>query len=95
MTPRIKKAYRHFNAFLVRHSCKQKFWRCIQLKANYEKVPYHIMKTKILACNRPQEWVLQGLMPLYIGSSFMCSMPWAKLHREWWDYVQNHNYFQV
>lgn len=94
MTPRIKKAYRHFNAFLTQYSCKQKFWRYIQKKANYEGVPYHIMKTKLLVCNRPQEWVVRGFT---INPTFPIdhSIPWTKLDHDWYNYVQLHNYFLV
>ena len=94
MTPRIKKAYRHFNAFLAQHSCKQKFWRNIQQKANYAGLSYHTIKTKLLVCNSPQEWVAGGLA---YPHAYPCdfSIPWAELHHEWYEYVHRHDYFLV
>ena len=92
MTPRIKKAYRHFNAFLAQHSCKQKFWRNIQKKANYAGLPYHTMKTKLLVCNRPQEWILNA----FRWTSYpldKTNLSWCDLSRFWDEYCHNHKYF--
>lgn len=92
MTPRIKKAYRHFNAFLQRYQCKQLFWRAVQKRANRTGQTYLISKTKLLCCNRPQEWVLHAcnwlLIPLGKENLF-----WRDLHMLWDEYCHNHNYF--
>ena len=51
MTPRIKKAYRHFNAFLQYYQCRQSFWRTMQKKANDEGRTYQGLKTKLKGKN--------------------------------------------
>lgn len=92
MTPRIKKAYRHFNAFLQYYQCRQLFWRTIQKKANDIGQEYSVFKTKLLCCNRPQDWILNAfswhLYPLE-----KTNLTWCELSRFWDEYCHIHNYF--
>ena len=93
MTPRIKKAYRHFNAFLQHYQCKQLFWRGVQKKANRVGLKYPTLKAKLLCCSRPQDWVIDAFhwytYPL-IGKT---TLTWGDLDRLWNAYSRNHNYF--
>lgn len=92
MTPRIKEAYRHFNAFLQRYQCRQLFWRIVQKKANNIGQKYSTLKTKLLCCNRPQDWILNAfrwrLNPLN-----KVNLTWCDLQILWEKYCHNHNYF--
>jgi hypothetical protein len=92
MTPRIKKAYRHFNAFLQHYQCKQSFWRGIQKEANRTGLTYLALKTKLLCCSRPQDWVLDAFTwPSYPLDK--TTLTWGDLDRLWNVYSRNHNYF--
>lgn len=92
MTPRIKKAYRHFNAFLQHHQCRQSFWRAVQKKANDKGQTYQDLKTRLLCCNRPQDWIYTA----FTWSSCpldKTTLTWGNLDRLWDKYCCNHNYF--
>lgn len=92
MTPRIKRAYRHFNAFLQYYQCKQSFWRAVQKKANDEGRTYQGLKAKLLCCYRPQEWVFSA----FHWSSYpldKTNLTWSDLSRFWENYCYNHKYF--
>lgn len=92
MTPRIKKAYRHFNAFLQRYQCKQIFWRAVQKRADRTGQTYLALKTKVMCCNRPQDWIIHAfnwhLILLDKGD-----LSWGDLHTLWSKYCYSHNYF--
>ena len=92
MTPRINKAYRHFNAFLQRYQCRQLFWRAVQKKAKRIGHTYPILKTKLLCCSRPQDWIIDAfswcLNPLEKEN-----LTWSELHMLWDRYCRNHKYF--
>ena len=92
MTPRIKKAYRHFNAFLQHYQCKQSFWRAVQKKANCTKQTYSTLKTKLLCCHRPQDWILDAFH-WYSNPPDKTTLTWRDLDRLWNEYSHNHNYF--
>ena len=92
MTPRIKKAYRHFNAFLQHYQCRQLFWRTVQKKANSTGQTYHGLKTKLLCCNRPQDWII-GAFNWYLHPINSSKLTWRELHTLWGVYFHNHNYF--
>jgi hypothetical protein len=92
MTPRIKKAYRHFNAFLQHYQCRQLFWRKVQEQANNAGLPYQLLKTKLLCCSRPQDWVISAFKwsPNLIDNT---KLSWRDLSILWDEYSCNHNYF--
>lgn len=92
MTPRTKKAYRHFNAFLQRYQCKQLFWRTVQKKANDIGQTYPVLKTKLLCCNRPEDWILNAFhwLSYPLGKA---NLTWCDLSRFWDEYCHNHKYF--
>ena len=92
MTPRIKKAYRHFNAFLQYYQCKQLFWRAVQKKANDIGQTYPVLKTKLLCCNRPQDWILNAFHWLSYPLD-KTNLSWCDLSRFWDEYCHNHKYF--
>lgn len=92
MTPRTKKIYRHFNAFLQRYQCKQLFWRAVQKKANDIGQTYLTLKTRLLCCNRPEDWILNA----FHWSSYplgKVNLTWCDLSRFWDEYCYNHKYF--
>lgn len=92
MTPRIKRAYRHFNAFLQYYQCRQSFWRAVQKKANCTGYTYLTLKTKLLCCSRPQDWIMDAFnwrsYPLD-----KTDLSWCDLSRFWDEYCHIHNYF--
>lgn len=92
MTQRIKKAYRHFNAFLQYYQCKHLFWRALQKKANDIGQTYPVLKTKLLCCNRPQDWILNAFhwMSYPLDKT---NLSWCDLSRFWDEYCHNHKYF--
>lgn len=92
MTPRIKKAYRHFNAFLQHYQCKQLFWRAVQKNANFKGQTYPDLKTKLLCCYKPQEWIYSafGWFSYPLDKT---NLTWGNLDRLWNEYCCNHNYF--
>ena len=92
MTPRIKKAYRHFNAFLQFYQCKQLFWRTMQKKANDIGQEYSTLKTKLLCCSRPQDWFIDAF-PWLLYPLDKTDLTWCDLSRFWDVYCRNHNYF--
>ena len=92
MTPRTKKAYRHFNAFLQHYQCKQLFWRTVQKKANDIGQTYPTLKTRLLCYNRPEDWILNA----FHWSSYpldKANLTWCDLSRFWDKYCYNHEYF--
>lgn len=92
MTLRIKKAYRHFNAFLQRYQCRQAFWRRVQEQANNVGLPYQHLKTKLIYCNRPQDWIFQAF---HWSSNPLdkTTLTWNALDTLWCKYARNHDYF--
>ena len=92
MTPRIKKAYRHFNAFLQRYQCKQAFWRKVQERANNTGLSYQHLKTKLLYCTKPQDWIICAFKwpPNSIDNT---KLAWRDLSTLWDIYTHKHNYF--
>lgn len=92
MTPRIKTAYRHFNAFLEHYQCRQSFWRTMQKKANNIGQRYLTLKTKLLCCSRPQDWIIDAFSwRLYPRDKE--NLSWGTLQILWEKYCCNHNYF--
>lgn len=92
MTPRIKKAYRHFNAFLQHYQCKQSFWRAVQKKANRTRQTYSALKTKLLCCYRPQDWIIDAFH-WRSNPPDKTTLTWGDLDRLWNEYSHDHNYF--
>jgi hypothetical protein len=92
MTPRIKKAYRHFNAFLQHYQCKQSFWRAVQKKANRTRQTYPALKTKLLCCYRPQDWIITAFH-WRSNPPDKTTLTWGNLDRLWNIYSHDHNYF--
>lgn len=92
MTFRIKKAYRHFNAFLQHYQCRQLFWRGVQKKANRKGLTYSILKTKLLYCSRPQDWIIDAFH-WYSYPLDKTTLTWGDLDRLWNVYSRDHNYF--
>lgn len=92
MTPRTTKIYRHFNAFLQRYQCKQLFWRTVQKKANNTGQTYSTLKTRILCCNKPQDWILHAFN-WFLHPLDKTNLTWGDLSILWYKYIRSHNYF--
>jgi hypothetical protein len=92
MTPRIKKAYRHFNAFLQRYQCRQSFWGAVQKAANSKGQTYQNLKTNLLCCHRPQDWIYKAF-GWFLHPLDKTNLTWGNLDRLWDKYCCNHHYF--